>query len=95
MKSIIQNEKKCFVTGATEGLHLHHIFFGSGDRKVSDENGFIVWLRWDMHIADSPNATPHNDRGTDLFYKRMCQRKYEETHSREEFMSLIGRNYLE
>lgn len=23
-KSILQNEKKCFITGATEGLHRHH-----------------------------------------------------------------------
>ena len=26
--------------------------------------------------------------------KQICQRKFEETHSREEFMAIIGRNYL-
>jgi hypothetical protein len=30
-----------------------------------------------------------------LMLKRHCQMKFEETHSREEFMSLIGRNYLD
>lgn len=93
MDSILQTEKRCFVTGATDKLQKHHIFFG-GNRQVSENNGFWVWLRYDHHLACSPNKTPHNDRGTDLFYKRMCQRKFEETHTREEFISLIGRNYL-
>lgn len=30
----------------------------------------------------------------DLRLKQDCQRKFEETHSREEFMAIIGRNYL-
>ena len=29
-----------------------------------------------------------------MMLKRHCQMKYEETHSREEFMALIGKNYL-
>ena len=27
--------------------------------------------------------------------KRVCQRKYEETHSREAFIRLIGKSYLD
>lgn len=30
----------------------------------------------------------------DLRLKQDCQRRFEETHSREEFMAIIGRNYL-
>lgn len=94
--SILQTEKKCFLTGYEgEGLDCHHIFFGIANRKISDENGFWVWLRHDFHIADSPNKTPHNDPETDLYLKKRCQEKYEETHSREEFIALIGRNYLD
>ena len=93
VKSIIQSEKKCFVTGATEGLHKHHIFFGA-NRRLAEEDGLWIWLRWDYHIADSPNRTPHNNKETDLFYKRLGQRKYEETHTREEFMARYGRNFL-
>ena len=93
-KSILQNEKKCFITGSTENLDLHHIY-GASNRNISDKNGFWVWLRHDYHIADSPNKTPHNCRMTDLYLKEICQREYEKTHSREEFIALIGRNYLE
>ena len=94
MKSIIQDKEECYVTHATENIQLHHIFFGHGNRKISDDNGFTVWLRWDQHIAASPFKTPHNDRDTDLYYKKLCQEKYEETHTREEFIELIGKSYL-
>lgn len=93
MKSIIQKNKECFVTKSTEGLHKHHCI-GGINRKLAEEDGLWVWLRWDHHIADSPNPTPHNDRDTDMFYKRMAQRKYEETHSRQEWMARYGKNYL-
>ena len=92
-KSILQDEKVCFLTGSTEELDKHHIYFGP-NRKISEKHGFWVWLRHDMHIAGSQNKTPHNCRYVDLYLKEKCQRKYEETHSREEFIALIGRSYL-
>lgn len=92
-KSILQNEKRCFISGSTTGLQRHHIY-GASNRNISEENGFWVWLRHDYHIADSPNKTPHNCRMTDLCLKEMCQREYEKNHSREDFIKLIGRSYL-
>jgi hypothetical protein len=93
--SILQDNKVCYATGSTSDLDCHHIYHGWGNRRISDENGFWVWLRHDYHIADSTNKTPHNDIETDLRLKQECQAKYEETHTREEFMQLVGRNYLE
>lgn len=94
-KSILQDEKKCFVTGYEgKGLHKHHIMNGP-NRTFSEEDGLYVYLKSEHHIADSNYPTPHNDRKTDLFYKRMAQRKYEETHTREEWLSRYGRNYLD
>lgn len=94
-KSILQDEKKCFVTGYDgPGLHKHHCL-NAADRRLAEEDGLYVWLRWDHHIENSPRHTPHNDRDTDLFYKRMAQRKYEETHTREEWLARYGRNYLD
>ena len=92
MKSILQDEKKCYVTGRTDGLELHHIYFGDPNRKISDKNGFVIWLRPEYHRE---NKGIHHNREFDLKVKRECQAKYEETHSREEFMALIGRNYLD
>lgn len=93
MKTIMQDEKKCYLTGSTTGLHKHHIF-GAFNRDRSEEYGLWVWLRWDRHINNSPHATPHNDATVDLMLKRAGQRKFEETHSREEFIREFGRSWL-
>lgn len=92
MKSIINNKKECFICGAKSNLEVHHIFFGNPWRKISDREGFTIYLCPEHHRT-GPEA-PHQNREIDLDYKRLAQRCYEDTHSREEFIKLIGRNYL-
>lgn len=92
MKSIIQKNKECYVTGRTEGLHKHHIY-GGPNRQISEKNGFYIWLTPAFHNLSDKGI--HFDKSFDLCVKRACQREYEKTHSREDFMKLIGRNYLE
>lgn len=91
MKSILQSEKKCYVTEQTDGLHKHHIY-GAANRKISEENGFWVWLVPEYHNMSDRGV--HFDKEFDTLLKQECQAKFEETHSREEFMKLIGRSYL-
>lgn len=84
--------KECYITGSTIGLHKHHIYFGNPNRRISEENGFWVWLRADWHnMAD---YGVHFNKELNYQLKRDCQEKFEETHNREEFMRLIGKNYL-
>ena len=93
MDSILQGDtRECYLTGAADGLHRHHIYFGNPNRKISEANGFLVWLRWDWHNGAEYGV--HFNRDLDLKLKRECQEKYEETHSREEFRKLIGKSYL-
>lgn len=95
MKSILQNEKKCFITGYEgAGLHKHHVF-GAYNRHHSEMYGLWIWLKWDYHIADSPHNTPHNNADVDLWLKKIAQRRFEELHSREKFMQIFGKNYME
>lgn len=91
MDSILQETKECYITGSTTALHKHHIFAGSR-RKTSDKNGFWVWLRWDWH--NGADYGVHFNKVLDLKLKQECQEEFEKTHSREEFMRLIGKNYL-
>ena len=93
MMSILQNEKECFITHATHGLHKHHIYPGYGTRQICEREGFYIWLIPPLHNMSDEGI--HFNKGFDLYVKRECQRKYEETHTREEFMQLIGRNYLD
>ena len=91
MKSIMQQEKECYICGGTLNLHNHHIYFGHGKRSISDKHGFTVWLCWEHHEG---KTGVHLNREIDLLVKKNCQLKYESTgHSTEEFIKLIGRNY--
>lgn len=62
---------------------LHEIYGGS-NRKRSIENGFVVPLCRKCHQDDEILK----------FLQRFMQLEYEETHTREEFISLIGKSYL-
>ena len=91
-KSILQKEKCCWFCPATTGLEYHHIYFGTANRKISDKHHFTCWLCNKHHTGSEDSV--HRNRKMDLILKKACQLKYEETHSREDFIKLIGRNYL-
>jgi hypothetical protein len=93
-KSIMQSEKVCYITGQTNNLHKHHIYYGNPWRKISEDNGFWVYLCGRLHNQSDDGVHCINGHELDLMLKQHCQMKFEETHSREEFMRLIGRNYL-
>lgn len=73
-------------------VHEHHIY-GGALRPVSEAEGFKAYLCMAHHI-DGPEAV-HNNQGNMRFLQRECQRKYEETHTRQQFMNLINKNYME
>ena len=92
MKSILQDEKECWYCKSKYWLQLHHIYYGK-NRMNSDKHGFVVWLCEAHHTGP---CGVHNTGG-DFLDKRLkaeCQKKFEEKHSRQEFMRIIGRNYL-
>lgn len=94
MQSIIQKTEQCYFCGSRYNLETHHIFFGNPGRKISDKNGFTVRLCADCHKWN--RLSPHRNRKTDLVLKKTCQQAYEaQGHSREEFIKLVGRNYLD
>ena len=91
-KSIMQDEKVCYVTGSTDDLHKHHIFFGTANRKKSEKWGCWVWLRSDFH--NMSNHGVHADKELDLKIKRETQRRFEELYGHETFMKEFGRSWL-
>ena len=92
-ESIMQEEKCCYVCGGTYNIHEHHVFEGTGRRKMSEKNGFKVWLCGYHHNLSDEGI--HFNKELDRRVKAECQAKFEETHTREEFMELVGRNYLD
>lgn len=92
MKKSILESKGCYVCGRIP-CHTHHVYFGK-NRKASDKNGFTVLLCFDHHEGVN-GVHGKNGHELDMALKRECQRVYEKTHSREEFVSIIGRSYIE
>lgn len=88
-------DKQCFATERTYGLQKHHIFHGSGKREISDRNGFWVYLVPEKHLAGLGGLHANPERGLDRVLKCICQREYEKTHTREDFIRLIGKNYIQ
>lgn len=91
-KSIMQNEKVCYVTCSTYDLHKHHVFYGSANRRKSEQWGCWVWLRSDFH--NMSNHGVHFDPELDERIKKETQRRFEELHGHELFMREFGKNYL-
>jgi uncharacterized protein YjhX (UPF0386 family) len=40
------------------------------------------------------NDGVHNSEAQLAVFKTLCQKEFEKTHTREEFLKIIGRNYL-
>lgn len=91
-KSIMQDEAKCLICGTPFGLHRHHVFYGTANRKLSEAYGCWVWL-CSRHHNGSMSSVHHNPK-MDQTIKRATQEKFEELYSHEKFMSVFGRNWL-
>lgn len=73
-------------------LEEHHAFPGNPWRQISEYFGFKVYLCPEHH-RNGPAAV-HNDAEMLRLIQRDIQEEYEQTHSREEWMAIMGKNYL-
>lgn len=93
MKSIISNEKVCFICRTTYSLHRHHIFHGYANRQISEEQGCWVHLCGRHH--NQSNEGVHFNTPFDIMLKKYCQEKWEELNgTREQFRQIFGKSYL-
>lgn len=98
-ESILQDRKECYLfrrihdQEVVTKLEKHHIYAGK-NRAASEKYGFWVWLSPIMHRESTKAVHGRDGKEYDDLLKADCQRKFEETHTREEFRSIIGRSYL-
>ncbi len=103
--SILQaDESYCYLCAYVYGdfsakrTECHHIFPGTALRRISEENGFKVRLCPMHHKGDESGdefAVHRPDKNVySIVIQRECQMEYEKTHTREEWMALMGRSYL-
>lgn len=93
MKSIIQKEKECFICKTCLDLQLHHVIFGSANRKLADEDGLTVYLCLSHHTGA---LGVHHIRELDLELKRIAERAWMDHYgkTKEEFIRRFGKSYL-
>ena len=92
MKSIMQDEKVCYICGTPYGLEDHHVFNGNPNRKYSEKYGLKVWLCNEHHTG---NHGVHRDYDAMKWLKQEGQKVFEKEYgTREEFMRIFGRSWL-
>lgn len=77
----------CVLCHAT-AEHRHHVFYGSANRRLSEQYGMVEWLCRRCHDA------VHNGGPQGLLLKMAHQARFEQTHTRDEFMQIFGRSWL-
>lgn len=93
MKSILQTSKgQCYLCHAHTQTQDHHIF-GGANRKNSEKYGLKVYLCPLCHNVGK--GAVHNNAEKMLRLRRIGQQAFEQTRTREEFMRIFGRNYLD
>ena len=91
-KSIISNDKMCFICGFPQ-VHKHHIYGGTSNRRQSEKYGCWLYLCPKHH--NMSNEGVHFDRELDLKLKKYCQSRWEEKYGvRAEFIQTFGKSYL-
>ncbi len=83
---LTNNLEVCYVCGKKKD-HIHEIYKGA-NRQVSIRNGFCVPL------CNGCHARTENEIDFLRSLQVECQKTYEKNHTREEFLKLIGRNFL-
>lgn len=92
-KSIISEEKQCFLCGSVRWLECHHIF-GASYRNKAERLGLKVYLCHYCH-NEPPNGVHQNKRNRLALQARaqkIAMRHY--GWSTEDFIREFGKNYI-
>jgi len=107
MKSILQDEKECYVcrllydANVTHSLVEHHIFAGTANRRKSEQHGLKIFVTADFHTGHAYSI--HSNKKLYDRLKTIGQKAFEDYHqeqgmsaeeSRAFFMREFGKNYL-
>ena len=91
--SIIQNEKKCYVCGLIQNIHIHEVWFGR-NRQHSIQDGLVVYLCGKHHNLS--NEGVHFNHELDLKLKIIAEQKWIEHYNKtkDDFIQRYGKNLL-
>ena len=89
-KSIINNNRRCYICGSQINLEKHHCVFGTANRKKADQDGLWVYLCHNCHF-DVHNTNPLMKN----LLQQKAQQKWQEYYGdTDAFIDRYGRSYL-
>ncbi len=88
----MQTEQESYLSGRTDSLEEHHIFYGQGRRKLSERYGLKVWLTHDEH--NEPPDGVHFNQEARRALERAGQEAFERKYPELNFMRIFGKNYI-
>lgn len=90
--------KKCYLCGRNgrgDRLERHHIF-GGPRRKLSEKYGLTVWLCGERCHRTGPYSAHQNDEIADYLHRYgQTKAMQEQGWSKEDFVKVFGKNYLD
>lgn len=91
--SIIQEDlTRCYFCESTKNIHIHHVFHGTANRKLSEKYHLIVALCATHH--NMSNYSVHHNRGMDLMLKSVGQEAFTKHFgTRDDFRKIFGKIY--
>lgn len=91
METKALNGELCLVCFKKTDLQLHHVFYGTANRRKSDKYGMVVWLCKECHTGDEG---VHHNKDLDNEVKKWAQGQFEQHDSREHFVWIFGKSWL-
>lgn len=101
-ESLLQTERRCYICGSTNNIHKHHIFFGTANRKKSDEDLMCIYLCAAHHNMSTFSV--HFNKELDIKIKQLAEKVWINTYTEadmsyeskiDKFIERYGKNYLD
>ena len=83
--------ERCWLTDQNRYVERHHVFNGAY-KAASEKYGYVIPVHKDIH--NMRWFSIHENRPFRLAIKQFCQRHFELTHTREEFVEIFGQNFI-
>ena len=101
MRKAINEGEGCFLCNLHYGsvnpndVHVHEIYFGTGERQISIDYGMCVELCSSHHNMNDKHGVHHNNKIDDFLLKQTGQRIFEKEYLRSDFIKNFGMSYLD
>lgn len=94
-ESIVKSARVCFFCGKDDGCEKHHVFFGTANRKLSDEDGLWVWLCSECHRGKH-GVHGYAGHDMDVALKKTAEYAWLQHNNKtiQEFIDRYGKNWL-